>query len=297
MNNKIIVGVDLGGTKIMTGLITSEGKVIGSTVKVPTEGNDPAERIVKRITGAIEKTMSELNLSPGDVEGIGIGATGPLDSEKGMILECPQLPHMHFYNLREAIEKHFCVPVRINNDANCMILGESIFGVAADKNNVLGFTLGTGLGCAIVLKKKIYNGSTGTAAEVWLSPYKSGMIEDFVSGAGVSRIYKSISGKDKSSYGIFKLASEGDKAALQTWNEFGIHLAVPVAWCINLIDPEVVVVGGSVSKAYPFFKASMEENLRKWVCPVPSAETKVVLAELGENAGIIGAACLIIENL
>jgi glucokinase len=296
MSSKIIIGVDLGGTKIMTGAITGEGRVIGSPVKIPTGGNDPAEMIVGRITGSVDKILSDLDLTLTDIEGIGIGATGPVDSEKGLILECPQLPHMHFFNIREAIEKKFSLPVRINNDANCMILGESVFGVAADKTNVLGFTLGTGLGCAIVLNKKIFNGSTGTAAEVWLSPYKSGTIEDFISGAGVSRMYKSISGKEKSSHDVFKLASEGDKDALQTWDEFGIHLAVPVAWSINLIDPEVVVIGGSVSKAYHFFKASMEENLKKWVCPVPGGKTKVVLAELGDNAGIIGAACLMIDD-
>jgi glucokinase len=89
---------------------------------------------------------------------------------------------------------------------------------------------------------------------------------------------------------------EGDKDALQAWKEFGSHLAVPIAWAINLIDPEVVVIGGSISAAYPFFNKSMEENLRKWICPVPAGKTKVIPAKLGDNAGLIGAACLLLEN-
>jgi glucokinase len=296
MSDKIIIGVDLGGTKIMTGAITCQGIVLGTPVKVPTGGNDPAEVIVKKITDSIEKILNDLNQTISDLIGIGIGSTGPLDSETGKILECPQLPNMHFFNLRDAISKPFGVPVRINNDANCLIYGECIFGVAADKTNVVGFTLGTGIGCAVVLDKKILNGSTGTAAEIWPSPYKSGMIEDYISGAGVARMYKSISGVEKSSYEVYNLALGGDKKALQTWYEFGAHLAVPIAWSVNLIDPELVVIGGSIAAAYPFFKTSMEENLRKWICPSPAEKTKVVLAKLGDHAGFIGAACLMIDN-
>jgi glucokinase len=295
-SDTIIIGVDLGGTKIMTGAITREGKVLGEPVKVPTGAKDPAERVVKRITDSIEKTLTDLRLTVKDLAGIGIGSTGPVDSEKGEILECPQLPNMHFFNLRETIKKHFGIPVRLNNDANCLIFGECIFGAATDKRNVVGFTLGTGMGCAVVLDKKILNGSTGTAAEIWLSPYRSGMIEDYVSGAGVTRIYKSISGREETSLAIYNLALAGDKNALQTWNEFGEHLAVPVAWSINLIDPEVVIIGGSIASAYPFFKTSMEENLCKWICPVPAEKTKVVLAKLGDYAGFIGAACLMIDD-
>lgn len=294
--NKIIIGVDLGGTKILTGAISQEGKVLCAPVKVLTGGNEPKEMIVKRITNSISTILSKLNITINDVTGIGIGSTGPLDIDLGIILECPQLPTMHFFPLREAIQNHFRVPVFINNDANCLLFGETIFGAAANRNNVVGFTLGTGIGCAIVLNKKILNGSTGTAAEIWPSPYQSCTIEDFVSGAGVSKIYKSISGVDKSSLDIFNMAVDGDEQALQTWKEFGAHLAVPIAWTINLIDPEIVVLGGSITGAYKFFKTTMEENIKKWVCPVPAEKTKVVLAELGEYAGFIGAACLVIEN-
>jgi len=296
MSSKIIVGIDLGGTKIMTGIISPDGKVLGTPVKVQTGGTEPVERIIKRITNSVELSLSNIGLSISDVMGIGIGATGPLDIDGGVILECPQLPTMHFFPLRKTIEDYFGVPVYLNNDANCLILGECIFGATANRKNVIGFTLGTGLGCAIVLDRKIFNGSTGTAAEIWPSPYLSGTIEDFISGAGVSKIYKSISGADKSSLDIFHLAVKGDEQALQTWKEFGAHLAVPLSWSINMIDPDIVVIGGSIASAYNFFKISMEETLKKWICPVPSQKTKIVPAELGDFAGFIGAACLVIGN-
>lgn len=296
MDNKIIIGVDLGGTKIMTGAIDFEGRVLGTPVKIPTEGSDTAESIVKRVTGSIESTLTGLNITIRDVTGIGIGSTGPLDMDAGLILECPQLPNMHFFPLRKTIQDYFGIPVYINNDANCLIYAECLFGAATDKKSVVGFTLGTGIGCAVILEKKILNGSTCTAGEIWLSPYQSGIIEDFVSGGSVSKIYRSISGRDKTSVEVYNLALEGDIDALQTWKEFGSLLAVPISWSINLIDPEVVILGGSITAAWPFFKDSMEEHLRKWICPVPAQRTKVIPAKLGDNAGFIGAACLVIEN-
>jgi glucokinase len=294
--DKIVIGVDLGGTKIMTGAINQEGKVLCTPVRVLTGGDEPKELIVKRITDSVETILSKLNVTIDDVAGIGVGSTGPLDIDSGIILECPQLPTMHFFLLRRTIQDYFKIPVFINNDANCLLFGESIFGAAANKKSVVGFTLGTGIGCAIVLDKKILNGSTGTAAEIWKSPYQSGTIEDFISGTGVSKIYKSISGMNKSSLEVCKLADDGDVQALQTWKEFGAHLAVPIAWAINILDPEIVVLGGSITGAYKFFKTSMEENIIRWVCPIPAEKTKVVLAELGDYAGFIGAASLVFEH-
>ncbi len=293
--NKIIIGVDLGGTKIMTGAINQHGKVLGTPVKVATQGTDTAENVLKRITGSVEEVINDLKITINDVSGIGIGSTGPLDSETGQILECPQLPQMHFFNLRDAVQKYFNVPVIINNDANCLIYGESIFGAAANAKSVAGFTLGTGIGCAIVLNKRIWNGATGTAGEIWASPYKGGMIEDYVCGAGVSKIYHNISGKEASSFEIYNLALDANKEALQAWKEFGEHLAVAISWTINILDPEIVVLGGSITAAYPFFKNSMEEKLKKHICRVPAAKTKIVLAQLGEYAGFIGAACLMLN--
>ncbi len=288
----ILIGVDLGGTKIMTGAINSRGKVLGTPIKVPTESFLPKEVILKKITDSVEKVMRELNLAAADVKGIGIGSTGPLDPKTGVILECPQLPTMHLFPLRDEVQNHFGIPVFLNNDANCLIYGETIFGAGKGKKSVVGFTLGTGIGCALIFNRKIWDGATGTAGEIWTSPYKAGIIEDFISGAGVSKIYQSVSGKDKSSFEIFQLAEQGDKEALQTWKEFGTHLAAPLSWSINIIDPEVVILGGSITAAHKFFGETMETDLRKKLCPVPAEKTKVVLAKLGDYAGFIGAACL-----
>ena len=296
MKKDIFIGVDLGGTKIMTGAIDSKGKVLCEPVKVPTLGHEPADKIIKRITDSVEIILQIVNTDINYIQGIGIGSTGPLDFKTGKILDCPQLPTMNNFPLRQIIADYFSVPVFLNNDANCLIYAETVFGEAARKKNVLGYTLGTGIGCAIILNNKILNGATGSAGEIWISPYKENIIEDYISGNGVMKIYNSISGNEKSSLEIYQLAKEGDVNALKTWEEFGKHLAVPIAWGINFIDPEIVVLGGSITKAHDFFMPHLKEKLQNLICPVPANETSIVLAGLGDYAGFIGAACLVIEN-
>jgi len=296
MKGRAAIGIDLGGTKILTGAIDFDGNLIGTPVKVPTIGKDPADAIVGRLFESVERFVGDSGMSINDFEGIGIGSTGPLDLETGYILECPQLPNMNFFPVRDTIQDYFGIPAYLNNDANCLIYGESLFGAGADKRNIIGFTLGTGLGCALVIDKKLINGATGTAGEIWISPYKSGNIEDIVSGDGIAKIYKELSGQESSSADIYHLASEGDPMALQTWREYGEHLAVPISWSINIIDPDIVILGGSITAAYPYFKGSLENVLLRHICPVPAKKTKIVLAKLGENAGFIGAASLVINR-
>jgi len=294
MKNKILIGVDFGGTKIMTGAMSEEGKILCDPIKVPTNSTEESKEILKRITESIEGVLFRTSASIDEVAGIGLGVTGPLDLKDGVILECPQLPTMHLYPLKKVVEEYFGRPVYMNNDANCFIYGEALFGAGAGKNTVVGFTLGTGIGCAIIIDGKIFAGSTGSAGEIWPSPYGNGTIEDIVSGAGVSKIYSKICGQTKSALEIGKLAENGDHNALLVWEELGKHLSVAISWAINLMDPDIVILGGSISNAYKFFSSSMEENVRKQICPTPAKMTKIVRATLGQFAGFIGAASLAI---
>ncbi len=298
IKKNIFIGIDLGGTKIMTGAVSADGKILCPPVKVPTGGTDPKEEIVKRITDSVEKIITDLNIDATDITGIGIGSTGPISINEGIILECPQLPTMNYYPLRKTLEDHFSVPVFMNNDANCLIFGETVFGAASKNDNVVGFTLGTGIGCAIVLNKKLLNGATESAGEIWPSPYLNGeTIEDYISGKGVSMIYNKLSGNKLSSKEIMELARTGDPEALKTWEEFGKHLAVPVSWSINFIDPEVIILGGSITNARDFFLPSLEKSLRKNICPEPAKKTRIVFSELGDHAGFIGAAALALKEM
>ncbi|KPL23663.1 MAG: hypothetical protein AMS23_06370, partial [Bacteroides sp. SM1_62] len=196
----------------------------------------------------------------------------PLDMKEGLILECPFLPTLHNFPLRKTVQEKFGIPVFLDNDANCFGLGEYFFGAGRGHEIILGYTLGTGLGCAIVIQGRIFAGATQHGGEVGTSPYQNETIEDTVSGSGISRIYKAIA-----------------------FEQFGEHLAYAVAWGINTIDPDIVILGGSVANAMDLFAPAMEQHLRKYISPLPAEKTKVVKARLGDHAGLIGAACLVLQ--
>lgn len=295
-DKKIIIGVDVGGTKIQAGAIDKEGIIVCRPVTTATIGEDRSENIFNRIAGLIESVLKDSGLHLTEIMGIGMGVTGPLDNESGTILECPQLPTMHFFPLQERIKERFKLPVVMDNDANALILGESIWGAGKGYRTSLGFTLGTGLGCAIVSDRRLFSGTNGLAGEIWPSPYKEETIEDVVSGRGVSGIYQRLTGETKTAKEISQLAQNGDRDAIEAWNDFGNALGFAVAWGINMIDPGIVILGGSIANSFSLFCDSMEKIVRKTVCPVPADKTKIVKAALGDNAGFIGSAALVLQG-
>ena len=292
-NDKIALGVDIGGTNIRAGAVDFDGNLIGESYSIPTNATDRKELIFKRIADSVSIVISRNNIDKSAIQGIGLGCTGPLDLKNGLILQCPNLPTMDYFPLRSEIEKTFNLPVFLNNDANAMMLGESVWGAGKGSSSVLGVTLGTGFGCAIVLNGKIWVGATETAGEIWISPYRDGFIEEVVSGSGVSNLYEKLSGQKASSKEIADLALEGDLFAKSVWEEFGISVAFALSWAINLLDPEVVIIGGSISNAMELFYPSLHDSLVKSICPVPAQKLRIVKAQLGDNAGFIGAAALV----
>lgn len=296
MDTKIIIGVDIGGTKIMTGAITPDGIPVGTPYKIPTGGSDSKEVVVARIFESIDEVIKQNNLNSDNTSGIGIGCTGPIDAKNGLILECPQLPNLHYFPLKQTIEDKYKIPVVLNNDANALILGESVWGAGKGYTSVLGFTLGTGLGCATVLNGKLLMGSTESAGEIWTSPYKNGIIEDTVSGAGLSKIYERMKGDIISGGEIAELARAGQNEAIVAFDEFGKALGYAAAWSVNLFDPEVIVIGGSIANSWELFIPAMEKAVKSFICPAPAAKLKIVKAQLGDMAGFAGAASLVVCN-
>jgi glucokinase len=292
----VMIGVDIGGTKIKAGAVRLDGELLCEPDTIATGGNDNSEKILGRITGSIDAVIKRSGLRTTDIIGIGMGVTGPLDTKRGLILECPQLPTMHFYPLRERVSEAFRLPVYMDNDANALLLGESIWGAGKGYGITLGFTLGTGLGCALVIDNKLFTGANGLACEIWLSPYEGGIIEDILSGNGVSTIYHRLANQWRTAEEISLLAESGDADAIETWNHFGGVLATALAWGINLTDPDIVILGGSISNSMDLFYNSMNSFLKKHICPVPAEKTQVVKAALGDNAGFIGAAALLIQG-
>ena len=183
--------------------------------------------------------------------------------------------------------------VILGNDANCFVLGQQIAGAAVGFQNVFGITLGTGYGCGIMVDGKLYEGSTGSAGEYASSPYLDGVFEDYISGRGLKTIFKNLSGESSRPFLIEDLAREGDKNAIRSFEEFGGHIGNSLSYIVNLLDPSIIVIGGSVANAYELFIDSLKESLLSKIHEQPAKNLIIKQAENGEENALIGAAMLI----
>jgi glucokinase len=140
--------------------------------------------------GSLHRSCLVADAADYDIQGIGIGCTGPLDIGKGILLDVENLPTLNYFPLKDTVEQAFPLRVILDNDANALIYAEALWGAGRNAGSVLGFTLGTGIGCAWINGGKVWRGHSGCAGEVWTSPYKEGILEDYVSGNAVTRLYK-----------------------------------------------------------------------------------------------------------
>ena len=283
-----VVGVDLGGTNIKAALVTNKGKTI-KEYETSTEAEKGTKTVVNNIISAINEVKS------GKILGIGIGGPGPMDYKKGIIANPVNLPFRNV-PLKKIMEKEFSLQVFLDNDANCFALGEAIFGTGKKYQNVVGITLGTGVGGGIIINKKIYHGR-GNAAELGHMTIKfdglkarsrnNGDIEEYVAARGVRRIF---GGSDP--YSIYKLALQGNKKAIKTFEEMGYYLSVGVTNIIYAFDPDIIIIGGKISNSWKFFSKAMHKTVKERYFSKPC---KIVKSNW-KNAGILGAASLVLKS-
>lgn len=295
MNRKqVAIGVDIGGTKIRTGIVDAQGVVYGEPRSIATCADMPGEQIVQRLITLIKETLS--HAYEYEVLGVGVGCTGPLNLKTGMLLEVENLPTLNNYPLQKVLEEALQLKVKMENDANALILAEALWGAGKDADTVLGFTLGTGIGCALVEHGKVWHGNNDCAGEIWTSPYREGILEDYVSGNAVTRLYEQYTGQHLSGSEIAALAIAGEEAAKQVWDEFAQALAYALSWTVNMLDPQTVVIGGSVIKSANLFWEQADASFRRYVCRSVADSVSLKQAALGDDAGFIGAAALFFND-
>ncbi|MFH0867824.1 MAG: ROK family protein [Candidatus Woesearchaeota archaeon] len=283
-----IIGVDLGGTNIKTALIASDGKII-KKCEISTEAKKGTKVIINNIISSIKKVKS------GKIIGIGIGSPGPLDYKKGIVTKSINLPFKNI-PLKKIIQNKFKIKTCLDNDANCFVLAEAIFGSGKSYENVAGLTLGTGIGGGLVINKKIYHGRNN-AAELghitinYDGPKSrcgnNGCIETHASARGITAIYKG-----SEPYAIHKLALKGNKKAIETFEKMGYYLGIGLTNIIYAFDSDIIVIGGKISNAWQFFSKTMNKTIKEryFTKPCPIVKSKL------KEAGILGAAALVLEN-
>lgn len=278
--SQAILGLDIGGTTIKAGVMI-HGK-LHDIRSIETPFMESQEVILDTIADFIS---TYLNF---DFSAIGIGIPGLIDTENGIVLNLGNIPSFTKVFLRDFLQDRFGKPVFINNDANCFALGEYKFGAARIYKHVVGITLGTGVGTGIIVNGHLYCGFHCAAGEWCSAPYLDNDFEFYCS----SKFFLSKYGKKPKS--LYKKALEGDREALGAFHEFGFHLGELIKNILYALAPEAIVLGGSIRKAYPFFKESMLANISTFKYPSVSSNLKILISALDETA-IHGAVALVDE--
>jgi len=281
MHNTTLIGGDVGGTKINAGRVVSGTVEAKSHFKNPA--NEPADVVLGTVIEAIEGVITP------EVSGIGVGTPGLVDAETGTVMEIHNIPSWKDYPLQAKLKEHFNLPVFVNNDANCYAVGEKYFGQGKDYDNIVAMTLGTGLGTGLILNGALYNGKNGGAGEFGIVKYLDRNLEYYCA----SKYFSSIHGSD--SLTLSGLARAGDQDALNIFNEYGHHLGHAILTVMSTVDPEIIILGGSITNAYPLFKKGMSEVVRNYPIARVAEDIQIVVGSLSDGA-ILGAAALFYDG-
>jgi glucokinase len=313
--SKYLVGVDLGGTNIVAGALAEDGSDVLALRSEPTRPDQGADAVVDRIVRMIDTVIAETIAQTGakrdDMIGVGVGAPGPLDRERGIVVTTPNLGWTNF-PLRDVISERSRLPVRIDNDANCATLGEWWLGAARGAENVIGMTIGTGIGGGVIIGGRLYHGASDVAGEIGHATIditgrrckcgNYGCLEAYASGPSIAdRAREAISSDDclmlKMAGGdasritaatVYEAAKRGDDVALDVVRETSRFLGAGVANLLNIFNPDVVVICGGVTQAGDTLFAPLRREVRKRAFK-PAVDACRILPGVLAAAGVVGA--------
>ncbi|MCI8922825.1 MAG: ROK family glucokinase [Lachnospiraceae bacterium] len=310
---KYVVGVDVGGTTVKLGFFDTEGVFLDKW-EIPTRVEEEGSHILPDVAESIKKKLEEKRILFEDVAGVGIGAPGPIDSN-GVVYKAVNLG-WNVFSIKEKLEEHLKLPVMAGNDANVAALGEMWKGGGLGSRNLVMVTLGTGVGGGIIVDGRILTGFTGAGGEIGHIHVEDqeaevcgcgnkGCLEQYASATGITRLANrklKESGMDSmlrngkiSARTVFDAVKAKDALAMEVAEEFGRYLGNGLAGVACVVNPEVIVIGGGVSNAgeilidyiRPYYEKSVFHGSRS---------VKFSLATLGNDAGIYGAAKLVLDS-
>jgi len=308
---KYVIGVDLGGTKITTAISDLTGKIIEKTT-LATGSALGEEVVLERIIESISMVLEASEIKEEEVRAIGIGSPGPLDAERGIIITTPNLPFKN-YNLVKPLQERFGIRTYLDNDANAAAIGEYTFGAGKGTKNLIYITVSTGVGGGAILNGRPYRGKTSNALEVGhmtIEPFSKhrcncgnyGDVESLCSGTSIAKRAKEAvaEGRETSlkdvenitSFEVHQAYLDGDKVAIEILDTALEYMGIAIANLILNFDPEVIVIGGGVTKIGKLFFDKVKESARKRCFDFMFDSTKIVPSELGQETGVIGALAL-----
>jgi glucokinase len=302
-----VIGVDIGGTAVKMGLVSAQGSVLAKK-KVSLDPGGTFPEFIRPISSALNSLM----VSSGEpVEAIGFATPGYADRDTGTLIDGTQnVPALKGRSLPKEFSKRFRVPSFIDNDGTCAALGELRFGAGRKLRSFVVITLGTGIGGGVVVNREIVTGAKGTPPEIGaicLDPngpvnYSGvpGTFEQLACASGIEGLYRRLSRRGEirlSPREIFGLAIEGEEAAKATVDQTGRYIAQAFGTMINLLNLEACIIGGGISASGQPLVEAIRKHLPSFTWPNLLRNTQVLLAELGNDAGVVGAAAMAIQRM
>ncbi len=272
-----VVGVSISGKVLVAGKV--KNGTIERSISRRINNKASEEEVLSEVFDVINQVKDD------EVAGIGIGVPSLVDVEKGIVYKVQNIPSWREVHIREILESHFGMKVYVNNDANCFAIGEMYFGKTAGYENSVGLILGAGVGAGIIFKGHLYSGTNCGAGEFGEIPYRDENYEFYLNDAYFDYKY------GLSANTLLKRAGKKDKIALALFEQYGLDLGNLIKTILFSVDPEIVVIGGSLSKAFPWFEKSMLKKIATFPYKHAVGKLKVVASEQ-EDIAVLGAAAL-----
>ncbi|WP_066190847.1 ROK family glucokinase [Gracilibacillus timonensis] len=314
----IIIAIDIGGTTVKIGVISHFGQIIKKW-EVNSDKSNNSIHIIDNVWDSILKQLSKMNMEQDNVIGIGIGAPGFVDNKAGLVYEAVNLG-WEMFDLKEKFREKTDLPIFVENDANLAALGENWLGAGESAENLIAVTLGTGVGSGVIANGKILNGCNGTAGEIGhvivdqqgylCNCGRVGCLDTIASASGIVRVAEEYIQRNPNSQlarmkqqkhdleakDVFDIAKKGEEVSYKIIKRALDILGQALAYSASVINPSRILIGGGLSKAGDFLLDMLKENFTKYALPRIGNQCEVLLAKLGNDAGIIGAAYIVLNK-
>lgn len=277
-----VIGIDLGGTQVRGGLVKAQTVHDIRSARIDPQAEVSA--VMQDIFDVTDPLMNE------EVKAIGIGVPSVVDTETGIVYDVYNIPSWKEVPLKKWMEDKYRVPVIVNNDANCFVLSEYYYGEDKGHASMIGLTIGTGLGAGVIIHHKLYAGANCGAGEFGLVEYLDKYYEYYACG----QFFQNVHGVDGEV--VYKRAVSGEPEALRMYEEMGTHLGHAVKTILYTYDTDLIVLGGSVRKAFPYFSESMWRVIRTLAYPRTVEKLRISVSDL-DHGGILGAAALYYDSI
>ncbi|OQY16648.1 MAG: transcriptional regulator [Anaerolineaceae bacterium 4572_32.2] len=317
----IVIGIDLGGTKISTALVESDGKIIAQDYR-KTMAAEGQQAVIERILNSARQVMSQAKVTRSQVAAVGICAPGPLDIEAGVVVAPPNLPGWERVPLKQLIEDNLGITTFLENDANAAALSEHRFGAGRGVEHMIYITVSTGIGGGLILDGKLYHGASGMAGEVGhitIEPGgplcgcgNRGCLEALASGTAIARVARERVAQNVPTLMtdmtdgdperitarlVAEAASRGDSEAQEILSEAMDYLGIGMANLVNLFNPQLIVIGGGLMNIGEKLFRPVRRAIDQHTFTPATQAVRVVPAALGDNAGVLGAAAVALSQL